>query len=81
MMKAIKAAEQLSSTALTILVDRLLDAHIGQGLDLYWKHHTMVPTEAEYFAMVDGSMFDSCNVDINWTVTDNIPQKRAVCLH
>ncbi|KAF7186012.1 Ophiobolin F synthase [Pseudocercospora fuligena] len=71
MMKAIKAAEQLSSAALTILtgesvpsytvngvmltrIDRLLDAHIGQGLDLYWKHHTIVPTEREYFAMVDG---------------------------
>ncbi|KAF2165560.1 hypothetical protein M409DRAFT_24413 [Zasmidium cellare ATCC 36951] len=54
MMKAIKAAEKLSAAALTILTDRLLDAHVGQGLDLYWKHHTIIPAEREYFAMVDG---------------------------
>ncbi|USW55040.1 Putative polyprenyl synthetase, isoprenoid synthase domain superfamily [Septoria linicola] len=54
MIKAVKAAESLSSTAASILTKRLLEAHIGQGMDLYWKHHTSIPTEQDYFAMVDG---------------------------
>ena len=33
----------------------LLEGHIGQGMDLRWKHQTKIPTEKEYFAMVDGS--------------------------
>ncbi|KAK8101989.1 polyprenyl synthetase [Apiospora kogelbergensis] len=53
-MKALKAAESLSPLALNILIERLIDAHIGQGLDLYWTHHTEMPTEEEYFTMVDG---------------------------
>lgn len=38
-----------------INIDRLTEAHVGQGLDLHWKHHSSVPTEDEYFVMVDGS--------------------------
>lgn len=45
----------LSSTAVQIFTERIIEAHIGQGLDLYWAHHTKVPTEEEYFTMVDGS--------------------------
>ncbi|KAM0347287.1 hypothetical protein ACHAPU_004806 [Fusarium lateritium] len=54
MFKALKAAESLSTRATRLVVDTLLEAHIGQGMDLYWSHHTAVPTEAEYFTMVDG---------------------------
>ncbi|KAK8078753.1 polyprenyl synthetase [Apiospora phragmitis] len=54
LMKALKAAELLSPLALHILIERLIDGHIGQGMDLYWTHHTEVPTEEEYFTMVDG---------------------------
>lgn len=53
--KALEAAMSLSSTAVQIFTERIIEAHIGQGLDLYWAHHTKVPTEEEYFTMVDGS--------------------------
>ena len=55
LIKAFKSAESLSPLALSILIKRLIDGHIGQGLDLYWTHHTEIPTEEEYFTMVDGS--------------------------
>lgn len=55
MMKALKAAESLSPLALRIFIERLIDGHLGQGLDLYWTHNTEIPTEEEYFTMVDGS--------------------------
>lgn len=54
MMKALKAAESLSPLALRIFIERLIDGHLGQGLDLYWTHNTEIPTEEEYFTMVDG---------------------------
>lgn len=53
--KALKAAESLSNLAVRIIIERLIDGHIGQGLDLYWTYHTKIPTEEEYFTMVDGS--------------------------
>ncbi|KAG5779560.1 hypothetical protein H9Q73_006783 [Fusarium xylarioides] len=54
MLKALKAAESLSSPASRMLLDLLIEGHIGQGMDLYWTYHTSVPTEEEYFTMVDG---------------------------
>lgn len=53
--KALKAAEALLPNASRILIERLIEGHIGQGMDLYWTYHTVVPTEEEYFTMVDGS--------------------------
>lgn len=53
--KALEACMSLSSTAVQVFTERIIEAHIGQGLDLYWAHHTKVPTEEEYFTMVDGS--------------------------
>ena len=53
--KALKAAEALMPRALRILIERLIEGHIGQGMDLHWTHHTVIPTEEEYFTMVDGS--------------------------
>lgn len=55
MFKSMKAAISLSSFATRIVTDRLIDGHIGQGLDLYWTRHTEIPTQDEYFTMVDGS--------------------------
>ncbi|KAI1771877.1 isoprenoid synthase domain-containing protein [Hypoxylon cercidicola] len=52
--KALKAAESLSPLAVRIFIERLIDGHIGQGLDLYWTHNTEIPTEEDYFTMVDG---------------------------
>lgn len=57
MIKALKAAESLSPLAVRIFIERLVDGHIGQGLDLYWTHNTEIPTEEDYFTMVDGSKF------------------------
>ena len=57
MLKTLKAAGSLSKRSARIVMDRLLDGHIGQGLDLFWTYHTATPTEEEYFAMVDGSKF------------------------
>ncbi|KAI9710434.1 MAG: hypothetical protein M1828_002164 [Chrysothrix sp. TS-e1954] len=54
MVKAIKSAESLSPVAVTILINRLIDGHMGQGMDLRWSHHTLIPDKDEYFAMVDG---------------------------
>ncbi|KAF5549999.1 Terpenoid synthase [Fusarium mexicanum] len=54
MLKASKAVESLSSRASRMLLDLLIEGHIGQGMDLYWTYHTSVPTEEEYFTMVDG---------------------------
>lgn len=55
MFKASKAAASLSLEALNIFTDKIIEGHIGQGLDLRWTFHTEVPTEEEYFSMVDGS--------------------------
>ncbi|KAK8133580.1 hypothetical protein PG984_005592 [Apiospora sp. TS-2023a] len=52
--KALQLAESLSPAAVRIVLERMLDGHIGQGLDLHWTHHTDVPTEEDYFTMVDG---------------------------
>lgn len=57
LMKALKAATTLSPTAVSIFTNSLIEGHIGQGMDLYWTHQTNIPTEEEYFTMVDGSMF------------------------
>ena len=53
--KALKASQALSSSASRIIIDRIIDGHIGQGLDLYWTQHTGTPSEEDYFTMVDGS--------------------------
>jgi geranylgeranyl pyrophosphate synthase len=55
MFKALKLATSLSSAAVQIFTDSLIDEHIGQGMDLHWKFQTSIPSEGDYFAMVDGS--------------------------
>ncbi|KAF5679617.1 terpenoid synthase [Fusarium heterosporum] len=52
--KALKAAEVLSPRSTRLLIDALIEGHIGQGMDLYWTYHSAIPTEEEYFTMVDG---------------------------
>lgn len=36
--------------------DRLIEGHLGQGMDIYWTAQYSIPTMADYFSMVDGSM-------------------------
>ncbi|KAF1946549.1 terpenoid synthase, partial [Clathrospora elynae] len=53
-LKASKVAQSLSATALKMFTERVIENHIGQGMDLYWTQQTHSPTEEEYFIMVDG---------------------------
>jgi geranylgeranyl pyrophosphate synthase len=55
MFKALKLATSLSPAAVQIFTDSLIDEHIGQGMDLHWKFQTKIPSEEDYFTMVDGS--------------------------
>lgn len=71
MLKALKAAESLSSTASRMLLDLLIEGHIGQGMDLYWTYHTSVPTEEEYFTMVDGSKPNMALVRVSFLLADD----------
>ncbi|KAJ9489820.1 hypothetical protein VN97_g3432 [Penicillium thymicola] len=54
LLRAFKAAMTLSSNAAAIFATRLIEGHVGQGMDLYWTNQTKVPTEQEYFTMIDG---------------------------
>jgi geranylgeranyl pyrophosphate synthase len=55
MFKALEAAHSLSTTAYKHFTKCVVGSHIGQGMDLQWTQQTYVPTEEEYFTMVDGS--------------------------
>ncbi|KAK1977183.1 geranylgeranyl pyrophosphate synthase [Colletotrichum cereale] len=59
--QAVQVARTLKSPdCLGILLEELNSLFIGQSWDLYWKFHTQIPTEQEYFEMVDsktGAMF------------------------
>jgi ophiobolin F synthase len=55
MFKALKLTTSLSPAAVKIFTDCLIDEHVGQGMDLHWKFQTKIPSEEEYFTMVDGS--------------------------
>lgn len=76
MFKALKAASSLSPEAVNIFTERVIDGHLGQGLDLHWTYHTNIPTEAEYFTMVDGS---KCPGSLYNFVTDTW-RKETGCL-
>ena len=58
---AVKLVHQMQSTeAMDALLEEVGNLFVGQGWDLYWKHHLRVPTEEEYLQMVDlktGGMF------------------------
>ncbi|CAG8108433.1 unnamed protein product [Penicillium olsonii] len=49
-----QAAMSMSPNAATLLTNRLIEGHIGQGVDLHWANQTKIPTEEEYFTMIDG---------------------------
>ena len=39
-------------SALKIVIDQMLEGHIGQGMDIYWRDKWICPTEKEYKKMV-----------------------------
>ncbi|CAG7927668.1 unnamed protein product [Penicillium olsonii] len=47
LLKAVQAAMSLSANAATLLTNRLIEGHIGQGVDLHWANQTKIPTEEE----------------------------------
>ena len=51
---AVKLVHQMgSSITMDALLEELENLFVGQGWDLYWKHHLHVPSEDEYLQMVD----------------------------
>ena len=51
---AVKLVYQMRSTqAMDALLEEISNLFVGQGWDLYWKHHLRVPTAEEYLQMVD----------------------------
>lgn len=51
---AVKLVHQMGSfQAMDALLDEVGNLFVGQGWDLYWKHHLHVPTEEEYLQMID----------------------------
>ncbi|TDZ39338.1 Fusicoccadiene synthase [Colletotrichum trifolii] len=59
--QAVQQAQTLANPAcLEALLSELECLFVGQSWDLYWKFHLQIPTEQEYFEMVDsktGAMF------------------------
>lgn len=73
----------LSHQAADIFTTRLLEGHIGQGMDLHWTNQTKVPTEDEYFTMIDGSKFNQLphqHSPLARILIATLYQKPAVCL-
>ncbi|KAF2651560.1 geranylgeranyl pyrophosphate synthetase [Lophiostoma macrostomum CBS 122681] len=58
---ALKELQSCSNRqVLSIFTEELLQLHIGQGMDLYWRDMLQCPTQAEYFDMANrktGSLF------------------------
>lgn len=46
-----KVIELERPDAVTIFTEQMLELHIGQGMELFWRHSFRCPTEEEYFAM------------------------------
>ncbi|KAH7356174.1 geranylgeranyl diphosphate synthase [Pyrenochaeta sp. MPI-SDFR-AT-0127] len=50
--EALKELQGLKdSSTISIFTEELLQLHLGQGMDLYWRDMLQCPTEAEYFDM------------------------------
>ncbi|PYH98108.1 polyprenyl synthetase [Aspergillus ellipticus CBS 707.79] len=59
MNNALKLAQQLSPAAVAILAEltcpeQLDKMYTGQGTDIHWTNHKMVPSEEGYLMMIDG---------------------------
>jgi geranylgeranyl diphosphate synthase type 3 len=51
---ALKEAQKLGNPmAVEIFTEELLELHLGQGMDLFWRHTLTCPTEEEYLDMVE----------------------------
>ncbi|RMZ70974.1 fusicoccadiene synthase [Pyrenophora seminiperda CCB06] len=54
-LQAVNEARQLSVLSamnVEIVLEQLEELHVGQSYDLYWTHHGICPSEAEYLEMV-----------------------------
>lgn len=48
-----KATELQNPENISIFIEEMHRLLLGQGFDLYWTHHTLCPTVADYLTMVD----------------------------
>jgi geranylgeranyl diphosphate synthase type 3 len=54
--KALQKVNQLEiQDSITFFTEELLNLHIGQGNDIYWRDNIICPTESEYLQMVSDS--------------------------
>jgi geranylgeranyl pyrophosphate synthase len=54
--ESLKDVMELNSTTATkVFMDELLNLHLGQGMDIYWRDQNVCPTEEEYIHMVKQS--------------------------
>ena len=54
--ESLKDVVELNSTKATkVFMDELLNLHLGQGMDIYWRDQNVCPTEEEYLTMVSQS--------------------------
>lgn len=72
--------KELANTSFQLkpLIDKLYLAHIGQGMDIYYTTHKIIPTETDYLLMIEyktGIMFKTI-IDLLLEKTNNVVLKK-----
>jgi geranylgeranyl diphosphate synthase type 3 len=52
-----KLSEMADPEAIHVFTQELLQLHIGQGMEIYWRDSSICPTEQEYIQMVQNSKY------------------------
>ena len=65
MLNNIKIHYQYPEKVTNIIINELYNAHIGQGLDIYWKENKIIPSMENYISMIDGKTGFLFNMIIN----------------
>lgn len=72
--------KELANTSFQLkpLIDKLYLAHIGQGMDIYYTTHKIIPTETDYLLMIEyktGIMFKTI-IDLLLEKSNNVLLKK-----
>lgn len=70
----------VSYKGLQIALKNAYLAHLGQALDIYWANKKIIPSEEEYYYMINaktGLGFTSC-LDLFYNLTTNISQEEYI---
>ncbi|KAL2824204.1 polyprenyl synthetase [Aspergillus cavernicola] len=51
---ALRLVQQLSPSAVLIFSDQMSELYTGQAHDIFWANHKFIPTEEDYYRMIDG---------------------------